>query len=37
MSPMSQLRAALARIAGVFTKDSADDDLRDEMQAHLEM
>ena len=37
MSSSSQLRAALARIAGVFTKDSADDDLRDEMQAHLEM
>ena len=37
MRSSSQLRAALARIAGVFTKDSADDDLRDEMQAHLEM
>jgi predicted permease len=35
---MSYLRAALARIAGVFTGHRAeDDDLRDEMQAHLEM
>jgi predicted permease len=31
------LRTALARITGVFTKDRADDDLRDELQAHLEM
>jgi hypothetical protein len=34
---MKYIRAALARIAGVFSKDQADDDLRDEMQAHLEM
>ena len=34
---MTYIRAALARIAGVFRKDTADDDLREEMQAHLEM
>jgi putative ABC transport system permease protein len=34
---MRHLRAALARIAGLFTKHQADDDLREEMQAHLEM
>ena len=34
---MSYVRAALARIAGVFTKHRADDDLRNEMQAHLDM
>src|ERR1043166_4248628 len=34
---MRYLRAALARIAGLFTGSSADDDLREEMQAHLEM
>jgi predicted permease len=34
---MRHLRALLARIAGVFTKHQADDDLRDELQAHLEM
>ena len=34
---MRYLRAALARIAGVFTGRRADDDLRDELQAHLEM
>jgi len=34
---MRYIRAALARIGGVFTKDRADDDLREEMQAHLEM
>ncbi|MES2176281.1 MAG: ABC transporter permease [Gemmatimonadota bacterium] len=34
---MSQLRAAFARIAGVFSKDNADADLRAELQAHLEM
>ena len=34
---MRYVRAALARIAGVFTKDRADDELRDELQAHLEM
>src|SRR3990172_10037548 len=34
---MRHLRAALARIAGVFTKHRADDDLRDELQAHLDM
>jgi predicted permease len=32
-----QVRAALARIAGVFTRDRADDDLRDELQSHLDM
>lgn len=34
---MKHLRAALARIGGVFTGRSADDDLRDELQAHLDM
>ncbi len=34
---MRYLRTALARIAGFFTRDRADDDLRDELQAHLEM
>jgi predicted permease len=34
---MSYLRAALARIAGMFTGPRADDDLREELQAHLEM
>jgi hypothetical protein len=34
---MRYIRAALARIAGVFGKDTADDDLREEMQAHLDM
>ena len=34
---MTFLRATLSRIAGIFTKDSADDDLRAEMEAHIEM
>ena len=34
---MRYVRAALARIAGVFTGHTADDDLRDELQAHLDM
>ncbi|MDQ6830382.1 MAG: ABC transporter permease, partial [Gemmatimonadota bacterium] len=34
---MRYLRAALARIAGLFAGPVADDDLRDELQAHLEM
>jgi putative ABC transport system permease protein len=34
---MKYLRAALARIAGVFSANRADDDLRDEMLAHLDM
>ncbi|MEO8624336.1 MAG: ABC transporter permease, partial [bacterium] len=34
---MTYVRAAFARIAGVFTKDRAEDDLRDELQSHLEM
>jgi putative ABC transport system permease protein len=34
---MKYFRAALARIAGMFTKNRADDDLRDELQAHLDM
>jgi predicted permease len=34
---MRHLRAALARITGFFTRDRADDDLRDELQAHLDM
>ncbi|MGQ0642974.1 MAG: ADOP family duplicated permease [Gemmatimonadaceae bacterium] len=34
---MRHIRAALARIAGFFTGQRADDDLRAEFQAHLEM
>ena len=34
---MRYLRAALARIAGFFTGHEGDDDLRDELQAHLDM
>src|SRR5215211_7274630 len=34
---MSRVRAALARAAGFFTGHQADDDLRDELQAHLDM
>ena len=34
---MKHIRAALARIAGVFTGYRADDDLREELQSHLEM
>src|SRR5687768_4858096 len=34
---MRQFFAALARLTGVFTKDRADDDLREELQAHIEM
>ena len=34
---MSYVRGALDRIAGVFTKDRADDELREEMAAHVEM
>ena len=34
---MRYLRAAIARIAGMFTGHRADDDLRDELEAHLEM
>ena len=34
---MRHLRAALARIAGVFTGHRAEDDLREELQAHLDM
>lgn len=34
---MRHVRAALARIAGVFAKHRADDDLRDELQSHLDM
>jgi predicted permease len=34
---MRYLRAALARIAAMFTGSRADDDVRDELQAHLEM
>ena len=34
---MRHLRSALARILGVFNKDSADDDLRAEFESHLEM
>ena len=34
---MRQLRALFARLVGVFTKNRADDDLKEELQAHLEM
>jgi hypothetical protein len=34
---MKKIRAALARVAGVFTRDRVDDDLREEFQAHLDM
>ncbi len=34
---MRHIRAALARIAGFFTGRRADDDLRDELQSHLDM
>ena len=34
---MKYIRGMFARIAGIFTKDSADNDLRDEMEAHLDM
>ena len=34
---MKYLRSAIARIAGMFTGRRADDDLRDELAAHLEM
>src|SRR6266550_9466745 len=34
---MRYLRTTLARLAGLFTGRSADDDLRDELEAHLEM
>ena len=34
---MRFLRAAVARIAGLFTRDQHDDDLREELEAHLEM
>ena len=34
---MRRVRAALARIAGVFAGRSAEDDLRDELQSHLDL
>ena len=34
---MKHLRSALARIAGLFTGNRADDDMRAELQAHLDM
>ncbi len=34
---MKHLRAAFARIAGFFTGQRADDDLREELQSHLDM
>src|SRR5882672_9517205 len=34
---MSSIRTALARIAGIFTGRAADDDLREELQAHVDM
>src|SRR5512144_224478 len=35
--PMRYVRAALRRLVGVFTGYRADDDLREELQAHLDM
>jgi predicted permease len=37
MTILSQLRAALARVAGFFTGSRRDDELRAELEAHLEM
>jgi putative ABC transport system permease protein len=34
---MTYFRSALARITGIFGKDTVDDDLRDELEAHVEM
>ena len=34
---MKHLRSALARIAGIFTRHRADDELREEFEGHLEM
>jgi predicted permease len=34
---MTQIRALLARLAGVFTKNRADAELKEELQAHLDM
>ena len=34
---MSQLRGAFARITGIFTRDRQDDELRAELQSHIEM
>ena len=34
---MRQIRALVARLAGMFTKDRADRDLAEELQSHLEM
>jgi len=34
---MSTLRALLARIAGLFARQKSDDDLRDELESHIEM
>src|SRR5512146_872683 len=35
--PMKYVRAALRRLAGLFTGHRADDELREELQAHLDM
>ena len=34
---MSTLRALFARVAGLFAKQKSDDDLRDELESHIEM
>ena len=34
---MTRPRAALARIVGMFTKHRGDDELREELESHLEM
>src|SRR5437868_2071117 len=35
--PVRYIRAAFARVAGLFAPPRADDDLREELEAHLEM
>ncbi len=37
MGTVRHVRTALARIAGIFTGTGADDDLRDELQSHVDM
>src|SRR5262245_56481886 len=34
---MTRIRGALARIVGMFTKNRGDDELREELEAHLQM
>ena len=37
MGTMGWIQEALARIGGMFTKNAADDDLRAELEMHVEM